>query len=186
MTFFGRTNPYHGVQTILYKRCYDTFFYVEKLMTDSLVCDTETNSDYLDNTVDIVQKTLTSRDLTGHVHIDSQLLSKFFSSFQVMLFELLFQEKGEQGYWTWPRDTSWICLSGGSKSGHMAEKILKKSKTTSIQNLLSIWIKWNLRRKPLSTNKLCPSLKYYSKIWLDSFQGIKLLLSAYKILQSLK
>ena len=60
-------------------------------MTDSLVCDTETNSDYLDNTVDIVQKTLTSRDLTGHVHIDSQLLSKFFSSFQVMLFELLFQ-----------------------------------------------------------------------------------------------
>lgn len=54
-------------------------------MTDSLVCDTETNSDYLDNTVDIVQKTLTSRDLTGHVHIDSQLLSKFFSSFQVVI-----------------------------------------------------------------------------------------------------
>lgn len=97
VTFFGRTNPYHGVQTILYKRCYDTFFYVEKLMTDSLVCDTETNSDYLDNTVDIVQKTLTSRDITGHVHIDSQLLSKFFSSFQVMLFELLFQEKGRAG-----------------------------------------------------------------------------------------
>ena len=66
-------------------------------MTDSLVCDTETNSDYLDNTVDIVQKTLTSTNITGHVHIDSQLLSKFFSSFQVMLFEVLLQEKGRAG-----------------------------------------------------------------------------------------
>ena len=63
-TFFGRTDSYCGAQVRVYSRGYHGCL-VEIPMTggDSLTCDREENNDYVDNAVDKIHDTLTSRDI---------------------------------------------------------------------------------------------------------------------------